>query len=423
MKSKNFSIRLSLEIYELLNKIALYTGMRKREIIEKAILEFAKNNYGELLSKDLKDVLKESIKKSIEKVFEKEREEVEKWKKVLLRFIGYHFIKIKLLYNYYYGPDAFNETIPKQLHTLKSYENSLTRQVLKLLPEVEDYKATSFIIKFVDEINRLNSIEIETPNIGDKWKIEEWELFKIIDKQLPKRIVYLHLSNELESIDLLDDPDKKILDKIKNYILWNLHLRGFDTIDGSVYKIEDIVRDIIINNLDYYFTPILENINKKHNTSFNSLSQLFEYARQFINKEAYMSEVIKIRKAVVLDFIKYLEEIKNIIKNGGLPKKKPRKFIINKTIEHLTESKVMKNFMLGWEVYNDLTKLITKEFMDKVIKEVETKVVNYLKERFKDRIIKKEYYNEVKCYYKIDEKDLEAIEEELKNVLFNSVKS
>jgi len=424
MKSRNFSIRLSLEIYELLNKIALHTGMRKREIIEKAILEFAKNNYGELLSKDVNEVLKESLEKSLSSISKEEKEEMEKWRKVLLRFISYHIMKTRLLYNYYFGSDVDNQSIPKQLHSLKSYENSLTKQILKLLPEVEDYKTTNFIIKFVDVINRLNSVEIIKSNEWDKeWKIKDWEILKLISKQFPSRAIHWSLGSYLKSIDLFYEPEKKIIDEIKNYILENFSLKRIETPGSEKYIINNIIKYLIIDNLDYYFTPILESINKKFNTNFNNLSQLFEHTRQLINRETYMDDVIKIHKFVILDFIKYLEKIKNIIKKGGLPKKKPKKFIINKTIEYLAESQVIKNFMLAWQIYSDLTSLITKEFIDKVMEDVETKVINYLKERFKDKVIKREYGEEVKYYYKINEKDIEEVKEELKNILLNSVKS
>jgi len=51
------------------------------------------------------------------------------------------------------------------------------------------------------------------------------------------------------------------------------------------------------------------------------------------------------------------------------------------------------------------------------------KVISYIEEKFKDRLKERKTIYGIVYYYDVDEKDLEAIEEELRNVLFNSVKS
>jgi len=436
MKSRNFSIRLSIEVYELLNKIALHTGMRKREIIEKAILEFVKNNYGELLSKDANEVLKESLEKSISLLSKEEKEEMEKWRKVLLRFISYHIMKTKLLYNYTFGSDAFNQAIPKRLNTLKSYENSLIRHVLKLLPEIENHETTSFIIKFVEEIDRINSIEIEKPDYeewGNKeWVIKKWGIFDVMKKAFPSTKIHLVSNVFTDSahyglLNILSDsgnsgPKNTFIGRIQKYVFENLKFENLK-LEWGHYKLKEILTKMIIENLDYYLKPILEKINKENNTDFKSINQLFDYTQQLANREAYIDEITKIQKAVILDFIKYLEKSKNRIEKGKLPKKSPKKFIISKTEEYCAKSQIINNVMIAWKIYNDLFNSITKEFIDSIINDVESKVVSYIKEKFKNKIKKRETFHGPVYYYDVDEKDLEAIEEELRNVLFNSVKS
>jgi len=190
MKSRNFSIRLSNEVYELLNKITLHTGMRKREIIEKAILEFANNRYSDLLSKEIKDILKESIESSISKITIKE--EYEKLK------VEYEKLKEELENT---KKNSINIVFIRDV--LSSIENSIVMEMYKYFvakiytkEQIEKLKGEDLFERF--KLGNEGKVLEELKKDYEKYRAMNYlDLIKVIDNKL-EALVNQYMKN-LES--------------------------------------------------------------------------------------------------------------------------------------------------------------------------------------------------------------------------------
>jgi len=432
MGRRTTSIKLSNEIRELLHKLALHTGKQKSEIIEKAILEFIKNHYPNLLTKGAEEMIKEEIEKSLSSIQEKKREEnIEKWRRILLEYISYNIMKTKLLYDYFFNPSNYkygipvNEFIPIQLYSLKSYERQTILSFLKTTPEIKDFKIINMLIRLFKELNEINLIIIKK----DPWKIDHWKLLEIMDDHLPKPTMTIKssalISYNFDFINLIEDNSLGLKQKFTKAIRGYLHNKiKFENIriwhSEAHQKLIDIIIGLFMDNLDYYFKSFIERVNKENNTDFKNINELFEYTQQLINKDAYIEEYNKIRKAIILDFIKYLKKLKKTIEKNNLPKISPNRFVMKRIQDYINNSQILTNVIRVKKIYSDFFNSITKEFLDNITEDIENKVISYIMKRFSNRLKREKTRWGVLEYYDINERDIESIKEDLKRILILS---